>query len=241
MAAAAILTAVGFDAHARADEIISFSLSGEGISASGSITYAPDTIAGDPVGANNVLAISGLFSDSNVGISGATITGLIPTDPNTANSPYATSLSRIAVAGTLLPSDDKNSLTYDNVLYRGGAPDTCFDGITGGFVDVFGLLVTLNNGDLVNLWSNGGGPNVSPMYGVAVAEQIVIPDDAPTYTAIDYLGSGITMGVPEPASFWVLGSGLLGTLAFMRRYPRSRRSPPPCHREGRSDEAPSVT
>jgi len=222
MAAGAMVMALGLSVRAQADEIVSFTLSGAGISAAGSIKFTPDTIPGDPVGANNIIAISGLFSDSNVGISDATITGLIATDPNPANAPFATSLSRIPVQGSLLPGDDNNSLTYSNLLYPGGAPDTCFDGITGGFLDVFGMLLTLNNGDVADVWSNGGGPNDSDIYGAAVAESSVVGNTT-IYTAIDYVGSGVTMNTPEPGSFWLLGTALLGALGLTRRRSDSRR------------------
>jgi hypothetical protein len=221
LAAGAIIVALGFGAQARANDTVSFMLYGAGISASGVITYTPDTIPNDPDGANNIIAISGLFSDSNVGISDQAITGLVPTAPNPENSPFATSLSRIPVAGSLLPADDSNSLTYSNLFYPGGAPDTCFDGITGGFLDVFGALLTLGNGDLADVWSNGGGPNDSDMYGVAVATVTGTVDDSPVYTAADYIGGGVTMEVPEPGSAWLLGAALLGALALTRRPPRS--------------------
>ncbi|HTW68631.1 MAG TPA: PEP-CTERM sorting domain-containing protein [Acetobacteraceae bacterium] len=225
LAAGAMVMALGFGARAQAGEMASFTLSGEGISASASIMFTLDTIVGDPVGANNIISISGLFSDSNVGISNATITGLIPTDPNPANSPFATSLSRVPVAGTLLPPDDSNSLTYSNLFYPFGAPDTCFDGITGGYFDVFGALFTLSNGDEVDVWSNGGGPNDSAMYGVAVAEPGTV-DSMTVYTAIDYVSDGVTMDAPEPGSFWLLCTALLGALAFTRRPSGPRREAP---------------
>jgi hypothetical protein len=205
---------------------VSISLSGAGISGVGLITFTPDTIAGDPAGANNIISISGSFSDSNVGISNAAITGLVPTVPNPANAPYATSLSRVPVQGALLPSDDGNSLTFSNLFYPNGAPDTCFDGITGGYLDVFGALLTLDNGDEVNVWSNGGSPNDSAQYGVAVAEPTGIVDDATVYTAIDYVGDGVTMDAPEPGSFWLLGTALLGALTLTRRPGDRRRAAP---------------
>lgn len=104
LTATALVMAFGFGARARADEIMTFSLSGAGISASGTITYTLDTIAGDPVGANLITGISGIFSDLNAGVSNVAITGRVATNPTTANAPFATSLSRVAVEGSLLPA-----------------------------------------------------------------------------------------------------------------------------------------
>ena len=214
LAGGAVIAALAFGQHAQANETLPFILSGAGISGSGSVSFTPDTIAGDPIGANIITGLTGTFSDSNVGVFDQTITGLVPTSPNPLNAPFATSLSYFPALG--LPSLDGGVLSYDNLIYpsEAGAPDTCFDGITGGFLDVFGALFTLANGDTVDLWSNGGGPNSSDIYGASVVNS--------SGTAIDYVGGGVTMLLPEPGSIWLLGTGLLGALAWRRRSAASR-------------------
>lgn len=211
MAAGAMIAVLAFGQQAQANQISSFSLSGSGIGGAGFLSFMPDPINGDPVGANVVNLLTGTFSDSNngLGISNEKITGLVPTLPNPGNAPFATSLSLFPVSGPLLPPIDGGVLSYDNLFYPFGAPDTCFDGITGGFVDVFGLLFTLADGDTVDLWSNGGSPNDSPQYGAAVVD--------PSGAVVDYVNSGVTMQTPEPGSVWLLGAGLLGVLAWRRR------------------------
>ena len=231
LATAAMVVVLAFGPQARATEVVQFWLGGGGITADGWITYAPDPnatvvlpvgdVSGDPIGASYITAISGSFSDSNLGISNEAISGLVPTVQNPGNAPFATSLSRIAVPGGTLPPDDEGALTFSNLLYLGGAPDTCDDGLVGGYLDVFGMLFTLNNGDDIEVWSNGGGSNTSSIYGVAVAGNV---DNVET--ALDYVDSGVAMHAPEPGSLLLLGTALLGILGLTRRSPDKRRGEP---------------
>jgi PEP-CTERM motif len=213
-AASAVIAALAFGQQAQATETLPFFLSGAGISGSGSVSFKPDTIPGDPAGANNITGLTGTFSDSNVGVFDQAITGLVPTSPTFKPSGFATSLSYFPASD--LPPATGGSLSYDNLIYPSdaGAPDTCFDGITGGFLDVFGALFTLANGDTVDLWSNGGGPNSSDIYGASVVDA--------SDTALDYVSAGVTMSLPEPGSLWLLGTGLIGVLAWRRKAAPSR-------------------
>ena len=204
VAATAAATALACAPIANATVVVgrtvNFVISGAGISASGSLSYIPDTIPGEPQGAHLITAITGTLSAKNVGVLNASITGLIATSPNPGNAPFATSLSYLPVLD--LPAGENGVLSYSNLFYPLGAPDTCFDGITGGYLDVFGMMLTLSNGDVADIWSNGGAPNNGPLYGAALAS-----DGA--YTAIDYVAGGVSMSVPEPGTLVLLGTGLM--------------------------------
>ncbi len=99
------------------------------------------------------------------------------------------------------------SLSYDNLFYPAGSPPSATDyPFGGGLLDIYGLLFTLGNGDVVNLWSNGVPPGGSLDYGVAVAN---------ASTSLDYVGGSVAVS-PEPGSFWLLATGLLGMAFWLR-------------------------
>lgn len=74
---------------------------------------------------------------------------------------------------------------------------------------MYGLLMTLDNGDVVDLWSNGifpGAPGPAD-YGVAVGDA--------NYT-YDYVNGGVSVVVPEPCSVALVGVAG-ATIGFARR------------------------
>lgn len=169
------------------------------------LAVGSDTVAGDPAGAQAITGAKGAFN-------GVAITGVRPLSPSGAMFPTESlpgSFSFIAPPG----------VSYDNLFYANGSPLVCLnlnpDGTTtpaypfsGGFLDIFGVMFTLDNGDLLGLWSNGvtpGGLN----YGFSLLTQV---DGAyivgPTGT--------ITASVPEPDYLWLLGAGLVGLFAWRR-------------------------
>lgn len=74
LSALLVLASVAMTPAAKADSF-NFSFSGGGLSASGVLTISNAPVPGVP-GAFQVTGITGTFSDSNFGISNATITGI---------------------------------------------------------------------------------------------------------------------------------------------------------------------
>lgn len=185
--------------------------SGNGISADIVIDYGAATDSKVSQGFV-ITGVSGKFSDSNIGISNASILGLIAVNDAT---PEATNLlaphdfSRFAVADGLAP-EANGFLTFDNLYYPGGSPATATDyPAAGGVFDIYGLMFRIGDGRVVDLWSNGifGPPGSAPIeYGAAVAT---------VDSALDYVGGGVS-AVPEPLNGALFLCGLC-TLALVSR------------------------
>jgi hypothetical protein len=194
----------------------SFDFSGAGVSGSGHITFETDTVAGDPVGAYTITGITGTFSDANLGIVDEAITGLVAINPVNPpyGAPFPVSLSILDVLNS--PSPDP-AISYDNLFYPGISPITCPDYPgSGGHLDVYGVMFTLANGYIVDVWSNGTIPGVpAPLsYGAAVVDR--------SMSVVDYQSAGVTFAVPEPGSLCLVATGLLGALGWRRRSAASR-------------------
>lgn len=216
-----VVSAVGamFLVQQAQGSIINFALDGSGISGQGTLTY---TLQAD--GSGVITGITGTLTDTNTGLNNkpsivnATITGLVPIDPVVPLPENVTapdfSLFPIANGVPSPPAfEASTSLTYDNVFYPSGSPVVCTDyPFSGGNLDVYGMMFSLSNGDVVGVWSNGipPGPPNAAIYGVAVA------DATNTY---DYVGSGVTLTtsvVPEPSTAVLMLLGIAG-LGMMRR------------------------
>jgi hypothetical protein len=217
--AALILASLSFQAKAST---FTFDFSGSGVSGAITVIYGAATDTKVTSG-YVVTGITGTYSDSNLGLNivNAAITGLVPinpTAPDSTNFLAPADFSRFAAngldsVGDMPPAPGApapTSLSYDNLLYPGGSPGVASDyPFGGGFLDVYGLLFALNNGDVVNFWSNGIPPGGSLSYGAAVI-------NASNNQALDYESAGVQV-VPEPCSLALIVGGLLGLLAWRKR------------------------
>ncbi|MGH8228210.1 MAG: PEP-CTERM sorting domain-containing protein [Steroidobacteraceae bacterium] len=172
----------------------------------------------DPAGAQSIIGASGAFD-------GIAITGVMPLD------------SGLAPPGEILPhsfswidtTTGENS--YDNLFYANGSPLVCppttaGGGVgypfSGGFLDIYGVMFTLQNGDALGLWSDGvTAPGAFvPQGGLTYGLDLFTPAaTAGTYSLIDSDSqfAGVSASAPEPNSLWLFGAGVLGLFAWRRR------------------------
>lgn len=188
-----------------------FTFSGSGVSGAVQITYGTTHDTATP-SAIEVTGITGTITDTNngLGIVNASITGLVPlnrTTPEATNLLAPNDFSQFAVASGL-PATSDGAISYDNLFYQTSSPQTASDyPLHGGFLDIYGLLFTINNGDTVNFWSNGTITGVGPYpYGIAVVTSA---------NALDYTG-GVTI-TPEPSAFGLAACALTGFALLRRR------------------------
>lgn len=148
----------------------------------------------DPANSLAITGAIGLFSDLALGINGVGITGVLATNPQNHFDQDQT----IPHSFGWYPAP--GSISYDNLFYPGGAaPITCIGVPPGGLFDDYGVLFTLANGDLVDLYSNGGaGPGD---YGV-----VVWADGAEDKTSM----GGLSVSTPEPSTWAMMVLGFAG-------------------------------
>jgi hypothetical protein len=119
----------GMASQARATTV-SVSFSGPGVSGALVLTYGAATDAKYP-NAYEVTGITGVFSDSNNGLNivNVPVSSLVPINhatPEPTNLLAPNDFSKFAVASGL-PALNNGFLTYDNLFWPGGSPQTASD------------------------------------------------------------------------------------------------------------------
>ena len=209
---AALLLIAAFPMQAVASTSM-FSFDGAGVSGTLRLTYGAAADAKYPQ-AFEVTGISGTFSDSNNGLNivNASVGSLVPITrdmPESTNLLAPNDFSRFAVTAGL----PHGFLSYDNLLYPGGSPQTASDyPVHGGLLDIYGLMFNIGGGRVVNLWSNGdfSAAGTGPVdYGAAVATRAV---------SLDYVAGGVAVAaVPEPETYALVLAALAGLGVTARR------------------------
>lgn len=209
-----MMAAVAGSAKSQA-ATVNFGFQGPDVTYALTLTVEPDPNTGvlpsdppnsvDPIGAYVITGVSGTFSDAALRITDAAVTGLEPLNrvaPEVTNLLAPASFSLLEVAhGVQGGGHVTAGLHYDNLYYPGGSPQTASDYEPhGGVFDIYGLAFTLDNGDAVNVWSNGVFDGVTD-YGVVVTDRIDVPP------------------VPLPAAARLFGAALLilGSVGYGRR------------------------
>jgi PEP-CTERM motif len=204
---ATLLVAVSLPWQANAGTF-DFSFVGLGVSGTVELTYGTATDA-KYSNAFEVTGISGTFSDSNHGLNifNAPIGPLEPINyatPEPTNLLAPHDFSKFLVLTGTMHGD----LSYDNLYWPGGSPQTASSYPPhGGFLDIYGLLFDIGGGRVVDLWSQGTGSGTGPFpYGVDVA------------TSNASLDRVVPVSItPEPGTFVMLGSGIIGLAGILRR------------------------
>jgi len=207
-ALSALVALTAFAPVTLADQY-TFSFHGGGISTSGTLTVAGTAIPGYDA----ITDISGTFTDTTAGISGA-ITGLY--QPISYTAPPGGS-----------PVSTPAGISYDDTFYPGAdSPHNCSDyPFYGGYFDVYGVAFNVTGGFVGALWSDGVIPGVGLTYAAGDSNASTLLD-LPNPQGADHsapvgVPGGLTVS-PEPGSLYMLGIGLLGVGIGLAR--RSKRA-----------------
>jgi hypothetical protein len=223
LTACAVLAMVAFAPYAGASVVrIHFA-------AAGGSGYADLTI--QPAGSDDVTDPSKpplAISDASGIFNGAMITEVQALNhaPPPPGEVLPASYSLFSIPGY----GDHDGVSYDNLFYVNGSPLICFvDGtlvypFSGGFLDLMGVMFTLDNGDFLDLWSFGVTPpgffGSSWQGGLAYGMKLIQPN-GDSYTVLD-LGPS-TASVPEPDFLWLFGAGALCLLAWRRSIEKAKQ------------------
>jgi len=208
---------------AKADSFFGLTFTGNTVSGdtnsgtlSGNITLQVSNtpVPGVP-GGYQVTGITGTFTDTSIGLINTPISGLAP----------VSGLPSVNPDGTFVPTGTDTTIpfTYDALFYPGGnSPVICPPEtpggppgypFSGGVFDIYGVAFYAD-GYSIDLWSNGlvpGAPGVVYMVDDALDGDPIHPDNEGEAVPITVTAT------PEPGSFVLLGTGLLGFAGVLKR------------------------
>lgn len=174
----------------------------------------------DPAGASLIKGATGIFN-------GVDIVGIQPVSPGTPPALVAdpSQYENLPASFSWLNPGATPSGSYDNLFYFGGSPWVCPPGgpnpytFHGGFLDIFGVMFSLSNGNQVALWSDGfvppgfAGTPGGLTFGMSLFEPAA---DGHGFTLSSTQFAGATAQVPEPRFMWLFGAGLVALFAWRR-------------------------
>lgn len=197
--------------------------------------------AGDTIDPDHVpMAITGATGQLN-GVKITGVLGVNPTEPPEGESLIPKSYTLFGIEGV----GDHNGVTYDNLFYPTGSPAICWivdaehpDGyfafpFYGGMFDLLGVMFTLDDGGLLDLWSFGvvdpDVPGYLPPFvsGLTYGMKLIQPTEGDGWQVLDRppFGTASVVSVPEPDVLWLFVAGLLGVFVWRRSTEARKRAP----------------
>lgn len=239
LAACAALAMLAFGSSANADAVrITFdSAVGSGHA---DLTLGPAG-ADDVIDPNHVpMAITGATGNLN-GVKITGVLGINPTVPPEGESLIPKSYTLFGIDGV----GDHDGVSYDNLFYPTGSPAICWivdkehpDGhfafpFYGGMFDLMGVMFTLDDGSLLDLWSFGvvdpDVPGYMPPFvsGLTYGMKLIQPTEGDGWQVLDRppFGTASVITVPESDAFWLLGAALLGLFVWRRSREARKQGP----------------
>lgn len=127
-------------------------------------TVGSSALTDDPTNSLPITSITGTITDASDGDLNELVSSIVAINPVPGDPEAPHSFSVYSTTGN----------SYDNLYYvNDDSPVVCTGyPFSGGVLDIYGVAFTLDNGQFVNVWSNGVYPEASgPSYQAAVTPE----------------------------------------------------------------------